>query len=162
MFLVSVTHEFSTAQSFPYFWHPVFRYSPYVCAPWGQLWACLYPAFHCIPVKISVAAINCHSGSCIIMLLLCSFIAKQIPQSPDHEKFVSLQYTCQLFLESWSDDPSLRIVVGVIRLDNYYHIILYFSKDFEECITCIKVLNYGNSLEKSQVQRQIFIVIIYC
>ena len=33
--------------------------------------------------------------------------------------------------------------------DNNFRIILYFSKDFEERVTCIKVLNYCNILEMS-------------
>ena len=46
-------------------------------------------------------------------------------------------------------DPPLGIVVGVIGSDNNFRNILYFSKDFEEHVTCIKVLNYCNALEKS-------------
>ena len=38
-------------------------------------------------------------------------------------------------------DPPLRTVVGVIGSENNFRIILYFSKDFEECEACIKVLN---------------------
>ena len=44
------------------------------------------------------------------------------------------------------EDPPLVIVVGGQTI---FRIILYSPKDFEECVTCIKVLNYSNSLEKS-------------
>ena len=37
---------------------------------------------------------------------------------------------------------------GVIGSDNNFRIILHFSKNFEECVTCIKVLNYCNILQK--------------
>ena len=37
----------------------------------------------------------------------------------------------------------------VIGSDNNFRIILYLSKDFEEGVRCIEVLNYFNSLEKS-------------
>ena len=40
------------------------------------------------------------------------------------------------------NDLRLRIVVGVIGSDNSFCIILFFSKDFEECVTCIKVLKH--------------------
>ena len=60
------------------------------------------------------------------------------------------------------DDPSLRIVVGVIGSDNNLLIILYFSKDFEERATCIKVLNYYNILEKSMFKDKIITLIMYC
>ena len=61
---------------------------------------------------------------------------------------------CLSYLPTFSrvvggDDPALRIVVGVIGSDNHFRIILYFSKDFEERVTCIKVLNYCSILEKS-------------
>ena len=38
---------------------------------------------------------------------------------------------------------------GGIGSDNNFRIILYFSKDFEEHVTCIKLLNYCNLQEKS-------------
>ena len=50
------------------------------------------------------------------------------------------------------------LLSGVIWSDNNFHIILYFSKGFEERVTCIKVLNYGNSLEKRMFKDKY----IYC
>ena len=41
-------------------------------------------------------------------------------------------------------DPLLRIVLVVHWVRQQFRIILYFSKDFEEYVTCIKVLNYCN------------------
>ena len=47
--------------------------------------------------------------------------------------------------------------------DNNFRIILYFSKGFEEHMTCIKVLNFGTSLEKSMFKDKLypFLNIVY-
>ena len=60
--------------------------------------------------------------------------------------------SCQLFLVSWglmTRHSGLLWGGGGHRVRQQFSLILYFSKDFEECLTCIKVLNYGNSPEKS-------------
>ena len=47
----------------------------------------------------------------------------------------------------------LGIDTGVIKSDKKFIIIWYFSKDFEEHLTCTSVLkNYCNSLEKAMVK----------
>ena len=65
-------------------------------------------------------------------------------------KFKQTGILAFLFLVSWGlMTRHSGLLWGVIRSDNNFRIILYFSKDFEERVTCIKVLNYGNSLKKS-------------
>ena len=46
---------------------------------------------------------------------------------------------------------------------NNFRIILYFPKDFEECVTCKNLLNYCNLLEKFMFKDKFIITIImYC
>ena len=65
-------------------------------------------------------------------------------------KSMGKTYLPTFYMVVGGHDPPLRIVVASgIGSDNNFCIILYFLKDFEEYVTCIKVLNYCNSLEKS-------------
>ena len=72
-----------------------------------------------------------------------------------------IYHTCQLFLVSWGVmTRHSGLFWEVIESDNNFFIILYFLKDFEERVTCIKVLNYSNSLKKSMFNNK-YLLLFY-